>query len=120
WQLSIPMLGSGSKVQTTTEIRRMDNATSNFRGKHTVLPPSRIVLSADMSKIDPTSMAYLNAIWPRLGWADPAVTLDWAGTGLSKGALFQAPPYVLEGDQCLVFFLGGIPDQHVPGCHGFS
>src|SRR5437879_2960836 len=79
----IPMLGRGYEFQTTNDIRQMDNAISNFKGKHTVLPPSRIVLSADMSKIDPTSMAYLNAIWPRLGWADPAVTLDWAGTGQS-------------------------------------
>jgi hypothetical protein len=46
--------------------------------------------------------------------------VDWNGNGV-----FQTPAqggdYILEGDQCLVFFLGGIPGNSVPlQCRGFS
>src|SRR5262249_25558652 len=41
--------------------------------------------------------------------------IDWNGDGK------YSDPVTLEGDQCLVFFLGGIPKQGTePGCLGFS
>src|SRR5204863_6808997 len=41
--------------------------------------------------------------------------IDWNGDGK------YSPPVTLEGHQCLVFFLGGIPKQGAePGCLGFS
>jgi hypothetical protein len=117
----IKLLSAGPELQNTNDIRQIDYAVQQFKGKYRQYPPSRVMLSADVNKIDATSQAYLSEIWPNLGWQDPTVTLDWAGLGLGRAALMDAKyTFVLEGDQCLVFFLGGVPDQHVPGCHGFS
>src|SRR5207247_2502159 len=80
------------------------------------------------------SLAYLQRLWPQLTapgapWAlinpatnqryNPSVPvpdfIDWNGNGNADG------PVILEGDQCLVFFLGGIPIQGTPaGVLGFS
>jgi hypothetical protein len=51
-------------------------------------------------------------MFPRLDWSQ---VQDWNGNGeLDKGG------FILEGDQCLVFFLGGIPAcEPQPGFLGF-
>src|SRR6185295_14622199 len=54
-------------------------------------------------------------------WTDPGNTtfIDWSGglTSWADGRFID-----LEGDQCLVFFLGGIPQGYPnpPGVLGFS
>jgi prepilin-type N-terminal cleavage/methylation domain-containing protein len=104
-------------TQTSNEITQLSQAVENFKAKYKVYPPSRILLSnnpADYAA-DPTSLAYLNAIWPRLVIGSPG--FDWLGGAGLPG------PVVLEGDQCLVFFLGGIPSfptTGFPGCLGFA
>jgi prepilin-type N-terminal cleavage/methylation domain-containing protein len=122
--LLVAVVGVGSggdTLKTASDIRQMSVGVNNFKSKYGVFPPSQITLSADVSKIDPVSLSYLSAMWPRIDWSDPNNRLDWAGTGLSRKALFNASyTYHLDGDQCLVFFLAGIPDQHTPGCLGFS
>jgi prepilin-type N-terminal cleavage/methylation domain-containing protein len=117
----VPVLSKGPEVMTTSDLRQLTVALNNFKGKYGFFPPSQITLSANVNNIDPTSLTYLNGMWPRLGWTDQTISLDWAGTGLARKTLMQPDHvYHLEGDQCLVFFLGGIPDRHVPGCLGFS
>src|SRR5262245_19033509 len=53
------------------------------------------------------------------GWATGGI--DWNGNG-GIDAPNGGGDVILEGDQCLVFFLGGIPDNlsAVPNCRGFS
>src|SRR5439155_10082102 len=71
------------------------------------------------------SLAYLTRLWPQLTapggpWSQPATPgvptfIDWNGNGKAD------EPVILEGDQCLVFFLGGIPMQGATAwCFGFS
>jgi prepilin-type N-terminal cleavage/methylation domain-containing protein len=46
----------------------------------------------------------------------PTTPIDW-----NQDGAFSSQPLILTGDQCLVFFLGGLPVQGSPlGCQGFS
>src|SRR5262249_23256057 len=61
------------------------------------------------------SYAYLKSLWPRLTFP-----VDWNGDGVQAPA---GTEWWLEGDQCLVFFLGGIPvppGTGTKGVQGFS
>src|SRR5262249_15607669 len=108
--------------------------------------PSRIKLCKYLcqydsaSPLDKDSLAYLNQVWPRLMWRRPGagpeqvtyLRIDWDGIeGPGPAELVLKPdapppqepaPVTLEGDQCLVFFLGGIPAtvNGVADCTGFS
>jgi type II secretory pathway pseudopilin PulG len=93
------------------------------------------------SQLHQDSFEYLGRVWPRLDWNTPqpwpaippwpltsasptgAGGIDWDNTGspfltvrdASNNAI-NANQIILEGEQCLVFFLGGIqPLQYVPG-----
>src|SRR5205823_2680370 len=62
------------------------------------------------------SRYYLLKMFPRMeeAWKTNGIDFDNSGG--------YTPPLVLWGDQCLVFFLGGIPAKpgEVPSCNGFS
>jgi prepilin-type N-terminal cleavage/methylation domain-containing protein len=113
------IFSKGPELQATNDIRQLTIAINNFKAKHGVFPPSHITLAGDQQtllRVDPASLAYLQIIWPRL-FSDPTVRIDWANNSQPQRI------YRLDGDQCLVFFLGGIPDATNPdrkGCHGFS
>src|SRR5262245_20942683 len=77
----IRVLPKGPELATANDIGQLHLGITKFKVKYGIYPTSRIVLSADMSKLDADSLAYLAIMWPNLGWQDPAVTLDWAGTG---------------------------------------
>lgn len=98
---------------TVIDINRLSIPLENFKFKFGLYPPSKIKLcksSAEYGQdpFDKESLMYLWRIWPRL-----EKDIDWSG-GIEK----NPGPWVLEGDQCLVFFLGGIPSEK--GCTGFS
>jgi prepilin-type N-terminal cleavage/methylation domain-containing protein len=70
------------------------------------------------NQLEYDSYNYLTRVWPRL--AGQTVT-NWSPDyPLSGGATF----YDLEGEECLTFFLGGIPtvatSNGVPTCNGFA
>jgi prepilin-type N-terminal cleavage/methylation domain-containing protein len=119
------VFNTGTEAITLNDLSQLTIGVDNFKAKFNgLLPPSKITLSHNQASMDPTSVAYVNALWPRIEFNNDASPLDWAGTGLAGGQLRNIT-YVLEGDQCLVFFLGGIPllDPHNPtvkGCQGFS
>jgi general secretion pathway protein G len=115
--------GDGVEAKNRNDISQLSEAVVNFETKYTVdYVPSRFVLcetlndyNTGMSNPDPAtaklysdSLSYLNRLWTRLNWgtvqAGPPSWpgIDWNGNGV------QDPPVILEGDQCLVFFLGGI------------
>ncbi len=57
----------------------------------------------------------------------PTTPVKWRTDGLSNYITANNPPMILEGQHCLVFFLGGIPAPTTPGvwgssgvCQGFS
>jgi prepilin-type N-terminal cleavage/methylation domain-containing protein len=102
------------EVQNRNNVQQLSSAVSAFVAKTGVdYIPSAIVLRNDgaytTSATDVASLAYLKRLWPRL-----AFPITWCPNDPS-GSL---APYTLEGDQCLVFFLGGV--QVNGACFGFS
>jgi hypothetical protein len=103
-----------------SDISALSQGLESFKLKFAMdYVPSRIRLCKNRrdynlkNQLDSDSFAYLNRLWPRLDWSQP---IDWSGG--AKGFVSAE----LEGDQCLIFFLGGIPkivmDRHE--CTGFS
>jgi prepilin-type N-terminal cleavage/methylation domain-containing protein len=132
-------LVKGPETVTRQEIGQLDAAVATFHtefklGKEYF--PSQLVLcelATDYvltNQVDRDSVAFLNRMFPAILKPDarPAsptygkiiwqtVGIDWNNNGvIDRGRL------ILEGDQCLVFFLGGIPTApgQTYGCLGFS
>jgi hypothetical protein len=116
--------GRGLDLQTHTQIGEMEVALAAFQEYYGVSHvPSRIKLSETCNypqrdlpnSLDSDSVQYLRRLWPGIQF-NPGTRIDWNGDGLVQG------DWVLEGDECLVFFLGGIPVRMggVPGCRGFA
>jgi type II secretory pathway pseudopilin PulG len=113
------MGSKGKEVQTTDEIRQLEAAVANFQARFKVTYlPSRIYLREDGNyklndpdPIEANSYYYLKRVWPNLKFP-----VDIDGDGKFDGV------WNIEGDQCLVFFLGGIQsmENNVPVCLGFS
>jgi len=118
----IRALTTGKQARNRSEISQLENALEQFKNRFGVYPPSRIKLcesyaSYGSTQLDIDSVAFLTKVFPRIDttgiWTSPGI--DWNGNGVLDG------PVVLEGDQCLVFFLGGIPGNSIPlQCIGFS
>ena len=125
-----PIFTRASEADVANEISQLDVAVTTWKTTYKVkfTPPSQLFLcnnAAGYSGNTPAapqalrtqSLQYLTQIWPRLDWN---AGIDWSG-GLNKAALDSG--VVLQGDQCLVFFLGGIPTQDSNGnlaCTGIS
>jgi prepilin-type N-terminal cleavage/methylation domain-containing protein len=123
-------LRKGPQVVNKNTITQLSDAIGAFQTKYNVsYVPSQLLLCeryADYAAVPPAlqqlaqdSVAYLTQVWPRLNTpGGPWLTgfVDWDGSG------GYSPPVILEGDQCLVFFLGGIPSTGgpVPAIQGFS
>jgi general secretion pathway protein G len=128
-------LGVGPRVKTRTELGQLDGAMEAFKAKYKVnMVPSRLALrkfSADYNlQRDPTtgnpvnpldydSYTYLTAVFPGLGKTWQTRGINWHTSWVGVPAT-QKPFEILEGDQCLVFFLGGIETTNPNGCLGFS
>lgn len=102
-------MGKIPETQTRTEISQMEQALGAFMADYNLStsPPSTLVLNESAPLTGP-SAAFLQQVFGRnLGANGTAV--DWNGDGQLNG------PWALEGEQCLVFYLGGIG-----GTQGFS
>ena len=120
----------GDEVKNRSRISQMSSAVQSFTsktGKDFI--PSRILLRNDgnynlANAFELASLQYLKSLWPRLQFpvyntgvpvTDPAFSLGWCPDD-PAAALGSA--YMLEGDQCVVFFLGGM--QRNRACMGFA
>jgi prepilin-type N-terminal cleavage/methylation domain-containing protein len=114
-------LKKGPETQTGIEIGQMSTGIENFkRHYHVDFIPSTIILDetcvynslapAPPTALETFSKAYLRKVFgPRINLTPTTATppgpgIDWNGNGT-----IDPTPYTLEGEQCLVFFLGGIP-----------
>jgi hypothetical protein len=123
----------GPDTHNISDIHTVEAAVAGFHRAFklgTEYFPSRIVLCERYSEyldninkpLYRDSLGFLQRMFPRL-WKDAAtqeVVVDWNGNGNPNGVI--DPPTILEGDQCLVFFLGGIPanGKEAQDCLGFS
>jgi prepilin-type N-terminal cleavage/methylation domain-containing protein len=134
-----------SVTRTRHEMSELDVALQSFKTKYGFYPPSRIRLRERLAEyypfnnaqqpdqLDIDSVYYLTKMFPRIQdtWAgnlpngpNPAMGLlpgmDWN----LNGQIDQNVNIVLEGDQCLVFFLGGMglidPTTNQPSVNGWS
>lgn len=101
------------ETQTATEISQMDQALAAFMSTYNLSTP-------------PPSVLYLNETSPLSTQSGPFLTrvfgknlgpTDWNGDGTIQPANVT---WTLEGEQCLVFYLGGIPNTGSMQCLGFS
>ncbi len=100
------------QTQALADVNQLDAGLKAFYAKYKRYPPSRIHLCSNYSsygntQLDIDSKNFLMSTWPGLGKLTPAgvqtwVNINWAGNGNPINE-------ILEGDQCLVFFLGGVP-----------
>lgn len=120
-------LEMGTRVRVTAELRQLDAACVAFKTRFGDFPPSWIRLRRDgnynlnldaagqpIDRRDFMSYQILKQFWPRLQFP-----VNWNGDpNAPAGSVWE-----LEGDQCLVYFLGGIPVQLIGStlaCTGFS
>jgi general secretion pathway protein G len=125
-------LAQGPRLQTRSDLTQLSDAVGTFQAKFNLRypPPSQLKLCSLKSQygttqLDKDSIAYLQSMFPRM--AD-----TWSGTinnsfGNANGIMWgpnntAVNGVVLTGDQCLVFFLGGIQTTagSTNGCLGFS
>jgi hypothetical protein len=126
--------GDGDEGMTKSDLSQLSQAISAWQVKFELKEPfpSRIKLCEDYSQydmakpLDLDSIGFLQRVWPRLTtkdrdgktvWNTSNGWIDWDGNKVKA-----SEPFVLEGQECLVFFLGGIPTSQNRsfGCTGFS
>lgn len=108
-------LGKAKQARNRQDISQLETAVNSFKTKYGVLPPSRLKLAEHYSLYDPSqqidldSLQFLGTMFPRITnqWSAPVPQgggIDWNGNGqIDAGAV------ILNGSECLVFLLGGIP-----------
>jgi prepilin-type N-terminal cleavage/methylation domain-containing protein len=98
------------RTQAVADMAQLSNAVSAFKTDYGVtFVPSHIVLRERMDynmaiPLEVFSLNYLKKVWPQLPLNAQGIWIDWNGDNINEPG-----PVLLEGDQCLVFFLGGIP-----------
>jgi prepilin-type N-terminal cleavage/methylation domain-containing protein len=111
---------AAKRAETASEVGQLASAVQTFlRDKKVNFIPSRIVLRERMdydsnNQLEVASATYLKQLWPQIPLSlSPGATASPfaanAGIDWNNNARIDGGPVTLEGDQCLVFFLGGIP-----------
>lgn len=100
------------EVTTRTEISQFDMALRAFMLDYNldVPPPSYLVLN-EIAPFTSPSLPFLQKVFGK-SFGLGQTWIDWNGDNIQNG------PWILEGEQCLVFYLGGIPTA--PGLGGYS
>jgi prepilin-type N-terminal cleavage/methylation domain-containing protein len=109
----------GPEVKNRNDILQLSEGLQKFKAKFGFYPPNQIRLRANMAAystpidaLDSSSVAVLSSMFPNL---TGVTNIQWAGA-----TPMPANGIVLDGDQCLVFFLGGIPEGSGAPPLGFS
>jgi type II secretory pathway pseudopilin PulG len=127
---------TATEAGDVADIKNLEEAVGKFYNKYNCYPPDKVKLChflADYNTgnpLDAESVAILQRIWPQVfklavSASSPPPNnnpIPWAGFDASA-KIIQLPPHpitgqncvVLEGDQSLVFFLGGLQ-----GTRGFT
>ena len=136
------------EAQVSAEMNNLATALASFKNTYGDYPPSRLILpeqgfaaylnssatgnaiggasSSDSDMLDTQlaqrSLLYLRRFWPRVNFNNPPASpgngyFDFNGDGSPSGTI------LINGAECLAFFLGGIPlysNGVVVGVSGFS
>ncbi|APZ92828.1 type II secretion system protein [Fuerstiella marisgermanici] len=106
--LILPAIGqarrSADETALSVELKQLEQALASFKARFNRYPPSSITLwdTAAEWNTHPNDKAVIRSMWRDFdfttGGRGPAAGHPWAGTDKE-----------LTGDECLVFFLGGVP-----------
>jgi prepilin-type N-terminal cleavage/methylation domain-containing protein len=128
-------LRTAKNAATSSEINQLAQALASFKSKYGDYPPSRILLcetgvypvgntqpigpgDITLGALAQRSLIAMRKFFPRVvfstgGNQAPPTTAtfwyDFNGNGIGNGAVKES--YILQGHECLAFFLGGIPFQ---------
>jgi general secretion pathway protein G len=122
--LILPAIGNvrykARVAQVSAEMNQLEQALATFQNRFGTYPPSSITLWGTGPQWDLPANANdkskIRSIWPDFDFAT-------AGRGDQTIHPWGTTNKVLTGDECLVFFLGGMPDYSggsVPALRGFS
>lgn len=130
---------TAKNAAVTANITQLDAALAAFKSKYGDYPPSRVILWEDgyfriadttplagtapwsdmtRGQLAQRSLAAMRKLFPKVEfstsgvvWLDSSTQwYDFNGNGV-----FDTAPYILQGHQCLTFFLGGLPQQTSEG-----
>jgi prepilin-type N-terminal cleavage/methylation domain-containing protein len=128
----------GRQTGNRIDIGQLEVAIEQFKQKFGAYPPSRIRLCESLAyydlsvnasgqpvnQVDTDSVQFITQMFPRIDWS---TGINWTGSltfpnpAPAQQGVDGPGAITLEGDQCLVFFLGGIPNAVLPpACLGFS
>ncbi len=116
--LLLPAIAGARRGARITEVRneisQLESAISDFKATFGVEPPSAITLHEQASgwATDPANRALIRSVFGNK--YNFSVNRDINGDGDTNDTI------VLKGDQCLVFFLGGMYDTSTGALTGFS
>ncbi len=130
-------LRTAKNAAVGSEINQLAQALASFKAKYGDYPPSRVWLSEDgnfgvntstaalatgdisSAQLAQRSLAIMRKFFPRVVFNSSS---DVFGSGSAQwydfngdGVFQYHAPYILQGHECLVFFLGGIPQQTAAG-----
>lgn len=104
------------EASVQSEMTIISQALVSYKNTNGVYPPSRVVLiesgiyfpsSGPPHPLASRTVAYLRRIWPKAAFPPPpGVFYDFNGNGVQDTA-----PTVIQGTECLVWFLSGLPYQ---------
>lgn len=114
---------TAKNAAVTTEIHSLDVALTAFRNEYGSYPPSRIVFAEDGDysaknleslpdgpALVQRTLSILRGYWPRMvvrtDGAKPTIPGGWFDF---NGNHVKDKPYILQGHECMVMFLGGVP-----------
>jgi general secretion pathway protein G len=132
--LLLPALNGALKTARNAavgaEINQLAQALASFKTRYGDYPPSRIYLSEDGNLMPPQgntqiapgdityaqlgqrTIAAMRKFFPRVTFNLGTATSNWYdfnGDGSKTTASGATQQYILQGHECLVFFLGGVP-----------
>lgn len=124
----VPTLGAiqvkAKQAQVAAEINSLSAAIGRFKTTYGIDPPSRLVLFERASEYPTETKAIIRRIWPQFDFnvanSNTGVNIDLDADGTAGEANTPSGGAVLNGAQCLVFFLGGMITGSPPTAEGFS
>jgi competence protein ComGC len=108
------VLGKIPETQTSTEIAEMETGLAGFMADYNLTdPPPSILHLQETGFYNLGNPVELNTVQFLKRWLGQSFNvtakIDWNGNG------FVGDSLVLYGQQCLVFYLGGVPTYSAPG-----
>jgi type II secretory pathway pseudopilin PulG len=113
----VNVLGRADDLEIVADIKKLETGVSAFKSDVGIEPPSKLVLfeqASDWNTANATvvrSKGLIRRMWPRFDFTQDR---DIDGDGN------MTETHTLEGSECLVFFLGGVPNPGDLRPVGFS